>query len=49
MLTGKTLFNTLLTELNEMGLPGNFYDKTNCHTCIFVCSTESIYNIKFLI
>ena len=22
MLTGKTLFNTLLTELNEMGLPG---------------------------
>ena len=22
MLTGKTLFNTLLTQLNEMGLPG---------------------------
>ena len=22
MLTGKALFNTLLTELNEMGLPG---------------------------
>ena len=22
MLTGKKLFNTLLTELNEMGLPG---------------------------
>ena len=35
--------------LNEMCLPSYFHDETNCHTCVCICSAETIDDIQLLV
>ena len=38
MLTGKALFNTVVTELNDMGLPGILEKRCEINLSTIICS-----------
>ena len=46
MLTGKALFNTLLAELNEMGLPGMSATLDETQTLLKQCGYAQLYSRK---